>query len=161
MRGASPLALLPGVFFRRHDMTAQLRTWRTPSRGKSREPARPSGTTKPSAWRAFLRPAGHRTYWGAICVGRAPSQTSDMPDREPGKTVPELRHGIRLDCRSIPKPEHHGPRVRPDSLPLPPANNRHETTTPPDKPRTPSPGIHIRHNGTRPRTAFRQPERAP
>lgn len=47
-------ACMPGC---RHD--------RAPSRGQSRKPVRPSGMTKPSAWRAFLRPAAYRTFWNA------------------------------------------------------------------------------------------------
>lgn len=39
----------------------------------------------------------------------------------------KVRNGIRLPCRSIPKPEHHGPHVRQDGLPPPPASDRHET----------------------------------
>lgn len=39
----------------------------------------------------------------------------------------KVRHGIRLPCRSIPETEHHGPHVRQDGLPLPPARNSHET----------------------------------
>lgn len=57
---------------------------RTPSRGQSRKPVRPSGMTKPSTWRAFLRPAGHRLP-ETSCAGRAPhglSQPPDMPNRD-------------------------------------------------------------------------------
>ena len=41
----------------------------------------------------------------------------------------KVRNGIRLPCRSIPKPEHHGPLVRQDGLPPPPASKRHKTGT--------------------------------
>lgn len=47
-----------------------------------------------------------------------------MEDR--GKLL-KVRQDIRLPCRSIPKPEHHGPLVRQDGLPPPPASDRHET----------------------------------
>ncbi len=47
-----------------------------------------------------------------------------MEDR--GKLL-KVRNGIRLPWRSIPKPEHHGPYVRQDGLPPPPASDRHET----------------------------------
>ena len=55
------------------------------------------------------------------------SETSSLPDGGPGQTLLKVRNGIRLPCRSIPKPEHHGPLVRQDGLPLPPARNRYET----------------------------------
>lgn len=55
------------------------------------------------------------------------SETSPLPDGGPGQTLPKVRHGIRLPCRSIPETEHHGPHVRQDGLPLPPARNSHET----------------------------------
>lgn len=58
-------ACMPGC---RHD--------RAPSRGQSRKPVRPSGMTKPSAWRAFLRPAAYRTFWNA-------------PRVEKGRTAPK------------------------------------------------------------------------
>lgn len=112
-------ACMPGC---RHD--------RTPSRGQSRKPVRPSGMTKPSAWRAFLRPAAYRTFWNAPRVEKSQphgSETSSLPDGGPGQTLLKVRNGIRLPCRSIPKPEHHGPHVRQDGLPLPPARNRYET----------------------------------
>lgn len=112
-------ACMPGC---RHD--------RAPSRGQSRKPVRPSGMTKPSAWRAFLRPAAYRTFWNAPRVEKGQphgSETSPLPDGGPGQTLLKVRNGIRLPCRSIPKPEHHGPLVRQDGLPLPPARNRHET----------------------------------
>lgn len=47
-----------------------------------------------------------------------------MEDR--GKLL-KVRNGIHLPWRSIPKPEHHGPYVRQDGLPPPPASDRHET----------------------------------
>lgn len=93
-------ACMPGC---RHD--------RAPSRGQSRKPVRPSGMTKPSAWRAFLRPAAYRTFWNAPRVEKGQphgSETSPLPDGGPGQTLLKVRHGIRLPCRSIPKPEHHG-----------------------------------------------------
>lgn len=55
------------------------------------------------------------------------SETSSLPDGGPGQTLLKVRNGIRLPCRSIPKPEHHGPLVRQDGLPPPPARNRYET----------------------------------
>lgn len=55
------------------------------------------------------------------------SKTSSLPDRGPGQTLLKVRNGIRLPCRSIPETEHHGPHVRQDGLPLPPARNRYET----------------------------------
>ncbi len=55
------------------------------------------------------------------------SETSSLPDGGPGQTLLKVRNGIRLPCRSIPKPEHHGPLVRQDGLPPPPASDRHET----------------------------------
>lgn len=112
-------ACMPGC---RHD--------RAPSRGQSRKPVRPSGMTKPSAWRAFLRPAAYRTFWNALRVEKGQphgSETSSLPDRGPGQTLLKVRNGIRLPWRSIPETEHHGPHVRQDGLPLPPARNRYET----------------------------------
>lgn len=112
-------ACMPGC---RHD--------RAPSRGQSRKPVRPSGMTKPSAWRAFLRPAAYRTFWNAPRVEKSQphgSETSSLPDGGAGQTLLKVRNGIRLPCRSIPKPEHHGPHVRQDGLPPPPARNRYET----------------------------------
>lgn len=50
-----------------------------------------------------------------------------LPDGGPGQTLLKVRHGIRLPCRSIPETEHHGPLVRQDGLPPPPARNRYET----------------------------------
>lgn len=97
-------ACMPGC---RHD--------RAPSRGQSRKPVRPSGMTKPSAWRAFLRPAAYRTFWNAPRVAKGQpygSETSPLPDGGPVQALLKVRHGIRLPCRSIPKPEHHGPLVR-------------------------------------------------
>ncbi len=110
-------ACMPGC---RHD--------RAPSRGQSRKPVRPSGMTKPSAWRAFLRPAAYRTFWNAPRVekGRT-APASPLPDGGPGQTLLKVRNGIRLPWRSIPKPEHHGPLVRQDGLPPPPASDHHET----------------------------------
>lgn len=111
-------ACMPGC---RHD--------RAPSRGQSRKPVRPSGMTKPSAWRAFLRPAAYR-HSGTLPAWRKASRTAPkhppflMEDR--GKLL-KVRQDIRLPCRSIPKPEHHGPHVRQDGLPPPPASDRHET----------------------------------
>ena len=55
------------------------------------------------------------------------SETSSLPDGGPGQTLLKVRNGIRLPCRSIPKPEHHGPLVRQDGLPPPPASDHHET----------------------------------
>ena len=55
------------------------------------------------------------------------SKTSSLPDRGPGQTLLKVRNGIRLPWRSIPETEHHGPHVRQDGLPLPPARNRYET----------------------------------
>lgn len=112
-------ACMPGC---RHD--------RAPSRGQSRKPVRPSGMTKPSAWRAFLRPAAYRTFWNAPRVEKGQphgSETSPLPDGGPVQALLKVRHGIRLPCRSIPETEHHGPHVRQDGLPLPPARNSHET----------------------------------
>ena len=86
--------------------------------------------TKPSAWRAFLRPAAYRTFWNAPRVEKGQphgSETSPLPDGGPVQALLKVRHGIRLPCRSIPKPEHHGPLVRQDGLPPPPASDRHET----------------------------------
>lgn len=103
---------------------------RAPSRGQSRKPVRPSGMTKPSAWRAFLRPAAYRTFWNAPRVEKGQphgSETSPLPDGGPVQALLKVRHGIRLPCRSIPETEHHGPHVRQDGLPLPPARNSHET----------------------------------
>ena len=40
--------------------------------------------------------------------GQHGSETSPLPDGGPGQTLLKVRHGIRLPCRSIPKPEHHG-----------------------------------------------------
>lgn len=111
-------ACMPGC---RHD--------RAPSRGQSRKPVRPSGMTKPSAWRAFLRPAAYRTFWNAPRVAKGQpygSETSSLPGKGRGKLL-KVRNGIRLPCRSIPETEHHGPHVRQDGLPLPPARNSHET----------------------------------
>ena len=112
-------ACMPGC---RHD--------RAPSRGQSWKPVRPSGMTKPSAWRAFLRPAAYRTFWNAPRVEKGQphgSETSPLPDGGPVQALLKVRHGIRLPCRSIPETEHHGPHVRQDGLPLPPARNSHET----------------------------------
>ena len=111
-------ACMPGC---RHD--------RAPSRGQSRKPVRPSGMTKPSAWRAFLRPAAYRTFWNAPRVAKGQPHGSGiaLPDGGPGQTLLKVRHGIRLPCRSIPETEHHGPLVRQDGLPPPPARNRYET----------------------------------
>lgn len=111
-------ACMPGC---RHD--------RAPSRGQSRKPVRPSGMTKPSAWRAFLRPAAYRTFWNAPRVAKGQpygSETSSLPGKGRGKLL-KVRQDIGLPWRSIPKPEHHGPLVRQDGLPLPPARNRYET----------------------------------
>lgn len=86
--------------------------------------------TKPSAWRAFLRPAAYRTFWNAPRVEKGQphgSETSPLPDGGPVQALLKVRHGIRLPCRSIPKPEHHGPLVRQDGLPPPPASDHHET----------------------------------
>lgn len=55
------------------------------------------------------------------------SKTSSLPDRGPGQTLLKVRNGIRLPWRSIPETEHHGPHVRQDGLPPPPASDRHET----------------------------------
>lgn len=102
---------------------------RAPSRGQSRKPVRPSGMTKPSAWRAFLRPTAYRTFWNAPRVEKGQphgSGTSPCLMEDRGKLL-KVRQDIRLPCRSIPKPEHHGPLVRQDGLPPPPASDRHET----------------------------------
>ena len=40
----------------------------------------------------------------------------------------KVRHGIRLPCRSISRPEHHGP-LSDKGLPPPPASKHHETGT--------------------------------
>lgn len=48
-----------------------------------------------------------------------------MEDR--GKLL-KVRQDIRLPCRSIPKPEHHGPLVR-QGTPAPSGSKRHETGT--------------------------------
>lgn len=110
-------ACMPGC---RHD--------RAPSRGQSRKPVRPSGMTKPSAWRAFLRPAAYRTFWNAPRVekGRTAPKHPPFLMEDRGKLL-KVRQDIGLPWRSIPKPEHHGPLVRQDGLPLPPARNRYET----------------------------------
>ena len=111
-------ACMPGC---RHD--------RAPSRGQSRKPVRPSGMTKPSAWRAFLRPAAYRTFWNAPRVEKGQphgSGTSPCLMEDRGKLL-KVQQDIRLPCRSIPETEHHGPLVRQDGLPPPPARNRHET----------------------------------
>lgn len=49
--------------------------------------------------------------------GQHGSETSPLPDGGPGQTLLKVRHGIRLPCRSIPKPEYHGQLVRQDGLP--------------------------------------------
>lgn len=111
-------ACMPGC---RHD--------RAPSRGQSRKPVRPSGMTKPSAWRAFLRPAAYRTFWNAPRVEKSQphgSETSSLPDGGPGQTA-ESPTGHPPSLPEHPKPEHHGPHVRQDGLPPPPASDRHET----------------------------------
>lgn len=110
-------ACMPGC---RHD--------RTPSRGQSRKPVRPSGMTKPSAWRAFLRPAAYRTFWNAPRVekGRTAPKHPPFLMEDRGKLL-KVRQDIGLPWRSIPKPEHHGPHIRQDGLPPPPASDRHET----------------------------------
>ena len=83
--------------------------------------------TKPSAWRAFLRPAGHRLP-ETSCAGRAPhgpSQPPDMPDRD--RSTPCRPPGPAPGCparqppsRSIParisdrpaSPRRSGPTMR-------------------------------------------------
>ena len=88
-------ACMPGC---RHD--------RAPSRGQSRKPVRPSGMTKPSAWRAFLRPAAYRTSWNAPRVAKGQphgSETSSLPDGGPGQTLLKVRHGIRLPAGASPR----------------------------------------------------------
>lgn len=85
--------------------------------------------TKPSAWRAFLRPAAYRTFWNAPRVAKGQpygSETSSLPGKGRGKLL-KVRQDIGLPWRSIPKPEHHGPHIRQDGLPPPPASDRHET----------------------------------
>lgn len=62
-------------------------------------------------------PRGERPYG---------SETSSLPGKGRGKLL-KVRQDIGLPWRSIPKPEHHGPHVRQDGLPLPPARNRYET----------------------------------
>ena len=87
-------ACMPGC---RHD--------RAPSRGQSRKPVRPSGMTKPSAWRAFLRPAAYRTFWNAPRMAKGQphgSETSSLPDGGPGQTLLKVRHGIRLPAGASP-----------------------------------------------------------
>lgn len=106
-------ACMPGC---RHD--------RAPSRGQSRKPVRPSGMTKPSAWRAFLRPAAYR-HSGTLPAWRKASRTA--PKHPPflvraGANLAESPAGHRPSLA-----EHHGPHVRQDGLPPPPASDRHET----------------------------------
>lgn len=128
-------ACMPGC---RHD--------RAPSRGQSRKPVRPSGMTKPSAWRAFLRPAAYRTFWNAPRVekGRTAPKHPPFLMEDRGKLL-KVRQDIGLPCRSIPKPEHHGPHIRQDGLPPPPASDHHETgrlpgSSPASSRRRPLPG---------------------
>lgn len=70
----------------------------------------PSGITKPSAWRFFLPSAAYQDILERSPRGEGQhgSETSPLPDGGPGQTLLKVRHGIRLPCRSIPKPEHHG-----------------------------------------------------
>lgn len=78
------------------------------------------------------------------------SETSPLPDGGPGQTLPKVRHGIRLPCRSIPETEHHGPHVRQDGLPLPPARNSHETGRLPGSSRASSRVVRVPAPSTRP-----------
>ena len=86
--------------------------------------------TKPSAWRAFLRPAGHRLP-ETSCAGRAhtgPSQPPDMPDRDrstPCRPSPARHQPSRP---RQPQPEYPGPRFRPGIL-SPPLRAYHEAAT--------------------------------
>ena len=83
--------------------------------------------TKPSAWRAFLRPAGHRLP-ETSCAGRAPhglSQPPDMPNRDrstpyrppctasafPAKAFPSRSIPARVSDRPA-SPRHSGPTTR-------------------------------------------------
>lgn len=83
--------------------------------------------TKPSAWRAFLRPAGHRLP-ETSCAGRAPhglSQPPDMPDRDrstpyrpprtasafPAKAAPSRSIPARVSDRPV-SPRRSGPTTR-------------------------------------------------
>lgn len=59
------------------------------------------------------------------------------PDGGPVQALLKVRHGIRLPCRSISRPEHHGPLVR-QVPPTPPASKRHETGTLPGSSRASS-----------------------
>ena len=81
--------------------------------------------TKPSAWRAFLRPAGHRLP-ETSCAGRAPHGLSQPPDMGARHTAP--LYGISLPCQGIPQPEYPGPRFRPASL-SPPLRAYHEAAS--------------------------------
>ena len=76
-----------------------------------------------------MRPAAYRTFWNAPRVAKGQpygSETSSLPGKGRGKLL-KVRQDIGLPCRSIPETEHHGPHVRQDALPLPPARNSHET----------------------------------
>lgn len=105
--------------------------------------------TKPSAWRAFLRPAGHRLP-ETSCAGRAPhgpSQPPDMPNRDrstpyrppctasafPAKAFPSRSIPARVSDRPA-SPRHSGPTTR---------------QQPPGSPTSPS-GIVARNPQTRP-----------
>lgn len=73
---------------------------RAPSRGQSRKPVRPSGMTKPSAWRAFLRPAAYR-HSGTLPAWRKASRTAP-------KHPPFL---VRAGANLTESPERHPPSL--------------------------------------------------
>lgn len=96
--------------------------------------------TKPSAWRAFLRPAGHRLP-ETSCAGRAPhgpSQPPDMPNRDrstpyrppctasafPAKAFPSRSIPARVSDQAY-SPRRSGPTMRQQpraALRVPPAS---------------------------------------
>lgn len=76
---------------------------RTPSRGQSRKPVRPSGMTKPSAWRAFLRPAGHRLP-ETSCAGRAHVRLATLAfsDGAPEQSLPDFSTASAFPDKAFP-----------------------------------------------------------
>lgn len=110
-------ACMPGC---RHD--------RAPSRGQSRKPVRPSGMTKPSAWRAFLRPAAYRTFWNAPRVEKGCTAPKHPPFLvRAGANLAESPAGHPPSLAEHPQAGASRTHVRQDGLPPPPASNRHET----------------------------------